>query len=198
MNSCGAAALALFRTCYPVHRIFRRKVADNARKFSPSDLMGWKMTGRSKAEAVGGATTYWKQGLCIVRNKNTLRELEVFVKKSTRMLPEAMEGTDPITGERYHDDEVTAFVLAIFASRQLPFRGRMLVDAAAQEERECLHAVIAGAKCLKCRKEFPEAKEEPLTFEALRKMVKTRQGQSGNRRHAAMSDFWTGGWDAIR
>tara|TARA_R100000808_G_C2151029_1_gene159954 strand:- start:723 stop:2822 length:2100 start_codon:yes stop_codon:yes gene_type:complete len=198
VNSCGAAALALFRTCYPVHRIFRRKVADNARKFSPSDLMGWKMTGRSKAEAVGGATTYWKQGLCIIRNKNTLRELEVFVKKSSRMLPEAMEGTDPITGERYHDDEVTAFVLAIFANRQLPFKGRSVVERESKEKRECAHPVIAGAKCLKCRKEFPEAKEEPLTFEALRKMVKARNSQAGNRRESAIANFWTGGWGAIR
>jgi hypothetical protein len=192
VNSCGAAALALFRTCYPVDRIFRRKVADNVRKQNPSDLMGWKMTGRSKAEAVSAATAYFKQGLCVIRNANTLRELEVFVKKSSRMLPEAMDGTDPLSGEPYHDDEVVCMVLAIFANRQLPYRGQWVMPGQQKEENECLHAVVAGGKCLRCRKEFPGAIEQPLTFDDLRSIVRSNKVSGDKSRQNALVNFWVG------
>tara|TARA_R110002020_G_scaffold201079_4_gene403569 strand:- start:913 stop:1908 length:996 start_codon:yes stop_codon:yes gene_type:complete len=192
VNSCGAAALALFRTCYPVDRIFRRKVADNVRKQNPSDLMGWKMTGRSKAEAVSAATAYFKQGLCVIRNANTLRELEVFVKKSSRMLPEAMTGTDPLSGEPYHDDEVVCMVLAIFANRQLPYRGEWVTPGQNKKENECLHAVIAGGKCLRCRKEFPDAVEQPLTFDDLRSIVRNNKVSGDTSRQNALVNFWVG------
>mgnify|MGYP005814469507 CR=1 FL=1 len=194
VNSCGAAALALFRTCYPATSIFRRKAADNVKKSAPSDLMGWRMTGRSKAEAVSAATTYWKQGLCIVHSPNTLRELEVFVKKSSRMLPEAMNGTDPVTGESYHDDDVTCLVLAIFAGRQLPYKGKWVDPAKKEEEaRKCSHWAVAGGKCIKCREEIAAAKEEPLTLETLRSMVKQHTSQKvGQIRQNEMLRFWIG------
>jgi len=195
VNSCGAAALALLRTCYPTDRIFRRKAADNAKRMNPSDLMGWRMTGRSKAEAVGIATAFFKQGLCVIRNANTLRELEVFVKQSSRMLPEAMKGTDPVTGDRYHDDEVTGVVLAIFGNRQLPYRGKWIAPGAeaSVSSDECGHAMIAGGKCIRCRKVFPMAVETVLTFEALRKMVKGDSDTRGvdKRRNESLA-FWIG------
>jgi hypothetical protein len=193
VNSCGAAALALFRACYPVDRIFRRKSVDSAKKIAPTDLMGWRMTGRSKAEAVSAATTYFKQGLCVVHNKNTLRELEVFVKKHSRMLPEAMDGTDPVTGERYHDDEVICMVLAIFGNRQLPYRNRKIVDAY-EKKRECSHLVVAGGKCLRCRVDVPQAQPEELTFDKLRSMVRNKSREKYSETGNEFLRFWTGGW----
>jgi hypothetical protein len=190
VNSCGAAALAMFRACYPLHRMFKRRSADNSKSINPSALMGWRMTGRSKSEAVSGATTYFKQGNCIVRCKNTLRELEVFVKKSSRMLPEAMDGTDPVTGDRYHDDEVTCVVLGIFGNRQLPYRGRAL-KTAEEEKRDCPHLIIAGNVCMKCRKRVETPEPEPLTFDKLRQMVKKNNRETvSNKRANAMIDFW--------
>jgi hypothetical protein len=152
-------------------------------------LMGWRMTGRSKAEALSAATTYFKNGDCTVHHKNTLRELEVFVKKSTRMLPQAMEGTDPTTGERYHDDEVTCLILAIFGNRQLPYRGRSFSDGE-QEKKDCPHLIIAGNVCLKCRKRLEVPQPEVLTFDKLREMVKS--GRTHGRPSAAneMLDYW--------
>lgn len=193
VNSCGAAALSLFRACYPLDRIFRRKAPDRAKKSAPTDLMGWRMTGRSKAEAVSAATTYFKQGSCVLHNPNSLRELEVFVKKDSRMLPEAMDGTDPITGERYHDDEVICMVLAIYGNRQLPYRNRSRVDEE-QGERKCSHAVVAGGRCLRCRETIPQAQAEELTFDKLRSMVRdnTKPKHAGRQNEALR--FWTGEW----
>tara|TARA_Y100000593_G_scaffold74306_1_gene136673 strand:- start:3649 stop:5718 length:2070 start_codon:yes stop_codon:yes gene_type:complete len=172
VNSCGAAALALMRTCYPVDRIYRRRAPDNAKTLTPSSLLGWKMTGRSKAEAVGNATTMFKQGRVILRSERTLRELGAFVKKSKRMLPEAMDGTDPVTGEPYHDDEVVVMVLAIHASRQLPWRGTPVQSARKAEILNCQHIEVADCVCVKCGERFPELAETKMTFDSLRKMVK--------------------------
>tara|TARA_R110000751_G_scaffold98122_1_gene191021 strand:+ start:1625 stop:3712 length:2088 start_codon:yes stop_codon:yes gene_type:complete len=190
VNSCGAAALAMFRSCYPMDRIFRRKTADNIEGSNPSKLLGWRMTGRSKSEAVSTATAYFKKGLCIIKNPNTLRELEVFVKKSSRMLPEAMDGTDPVTGERYHDDEVTCMVLGIYGNRQLPYRGRIRTDDSALESQECPHIVVAGGICLKCRKKIPMAESKPLTFNQLRETVKSNAKNNSMRGSNAMLNFW--------
>ena len=189
VNSCGAAALALFRSCYPLHRIFRRKSADNIDNQSPTKHLGWRMTGRSKAEAVSSATAFFKQGMCIVKNQNTLRELEVFVKKSSRMLPEAMDGTDPITGERYHDDEVTCLMLGIYASRQLPYMGKSMYQPV-EEKKECPHAMVAGGICIKCRKKVKQAESKPLTFEELRATVKANGKKSSSYQSNAMLSFW--------
>ena len=186
VNSCGAAALALFRSCYPINRIFRRKSNDSVQNESPTKYLGWRMTGRSKSEAVSGATAFFKQGMCIVRNPNTLRELEVFVKKSSRMLPEAMGGTDPITGERYHDDEVICMVLAIYASRQLPYMGQAMYQPI-EEKRECPHTIVAGGVCLKCRKTIEMAQPKSLTFDQLRATVKSN---NKNNRPNSMLNFW--------
>jgi hypothetical protein len=191
VNSCGAAALAMFRSCYPIDRIFRRKTPDNVKSSSPTAMMGWRMTGRSKAEAVSAATTYFKQGQCILHNKNTLRELEVFVKKSSRMLPEAMDGTDPITGERYHDDEVTCMILAIYGNRQLPYRGRVMDLNESADKVECLHLVVAGGVCLKCRKKINTGEAKPLTFDQLRESVRSNASRP-NRSNAnnALLNYW--------
>jgi hypothetical protein len=193
VNSCGAAALSLFRACYPLDRIFRRKSPDRAKKSAPTDLMGWRMTGRSKAEAVSAATTYFKQGSCVLHNSNSLRELEVFVKKDSRMLPEAMDGTDPITGERYHDDEVICMVLAIYGNRQLPYKNRRSVDSE-EDEFACRHIVVAGGRCLRCRESIPQAQAEELTFDKLRSMVrnKTKPKHAGKENEALR--FWIGEW----
>lgn len=172
VNSCGAAALALMRTCYPVDRIYRRRPPDNAKTLTPSSLLGWKMTGRSKAEAVGNATTMFKQGRVVLRSERTLRELGAFVKKSKRMLPEAMDGTDPVTGESYHDDEVVVMVLAIHASRQLPWRGTPTQSARKMEMLNCSHVEVSDCMCVKCGERFPELAETKMTFDSLRKVVK--------------------------
>ena len=147
------------------------------------------MTGRSKAEAVSSATAFFKQGMCIVKNQNTLRELEVFVKKSSRMLPEAMDGTDPITGERYHDDEVTCLMLGIYASRQLPYMGKSMYQPV-EEKKECPHAMVAGGICIKCRKKVKQAESKPLTFEELRATVKANGKKSSSYQSNAMLSFW--------
>ena len=190
VNSCGAAALALFRSCYPLHRIFRRKNTDNIQNEAPTKYLGWRMTGRSKSEAVSAATAFFKKGMCVVKNPNTLRELEVFVKKSSRMLPEAMDGTDPVTGERYHDDEVTCLMLGIYASRQLPYMGSTLYQPPEEKEPECQHAVVAGGVCLKCRKEIPMAQPKVLTFDDLRATVKANNKRNKNYNSNAMLNFW--------
>tara|TARA_R110002096_G_scaffold12779_2_gene45623 strand:+ start:575 stop:2248 length:1674 start_codon:yes stop_codon:yes gene_type:complete len=192
VNSCGAAALAMFRSCYPMDRIFRRKSADNIKNVSPTMLLGWRMTGRSKSEAVSGATAYFKKGLCQLRNPNTLRELEVFVKKSSRMLPEAMDGTDPITGERYHDDEVTCMVLGIYGNRQLPYRGRISNEKDDDLSRECPHIIVAGGTCLKCRKKIAGTEPKSLTFDQLRATVKANTNKNSRYRSNAMLSFWAG------
>ena len=189
VNSCGAAALALFRSCYPVHRIFRRKNTDNIQNESPTKNLGWRMTGRSKSEAVSAATAFFKQGMCLIKNENTLRELEVFVKKSTKMLPEAMDGTDPITGERYHDDEVTCMVLGIYASRQLPYMGQTMYQPL-EEAVECQHAVVAGGICLKCRKTVELAQPKVLTFDDLRATVRSNTKRNNSYSSNAMLNFW--------
>jgi len=189
VNSCGAAALALFRSCYPLHRIFRRKNIDNIQNESPTKYLGWRMTGRSKSEAVSSATAFFKQGMCVVKNPNTLRELEVFVKKSSKMLPEAMDGTDPITGERYHDDEVTCLMLGIYASRQLPYMGETMYQPP-EEKYECPHAIVAGGVCLKCRKKVPQAEVKPLTFDQLRATVKTNNKRNKSLGNNSMLNFW--------
>ena len=191
VNSCGAAALSLFRSCYPVSRIFRRKQPDNAKKQSPTDLMGWRMTGRSKSEAVSSATTFFKQSLVEINNSNTLRELSVFVKKEGRMLPEAMSGTDPVTGERYFDDEVTCVVLGIFGHRQLPFRMYLMPGAQRTGGNECLHLMVAGGICVKCRVPIKIPGDEPLTFDKLRSMVKKRTIDKRQGNKSAGLRFWT-------
>ena len=180
VNSCGAAALALFRSCYPLHRIFRRKSTDNIENQSPTKNLGWRMTGRSKSEAVSAATAFFKQGMCLVKNPNTLRELEVFVKKSSRMLPEAMDGTDPITGERYHDDEVVCLILGVYASRQLPYMGKNMYQPVI-EKVVCSHPVVAGGICVKCRKKIDAAQPKVLTFDDLRATVKSNNKSNSYR-----------------
>jgi hypothetical protein len=171
VNSCGAAAIALMRTCYPVGRIYRRRPPDNLKNGRPTDLMGWRMTGRSKSEAVGNATTFFKQGRVILHSTDTLRELEVFVKKSDRMQPAAMEGTDPITGEPYHDDEVVAMILAIHANRTLPLRGTPLDAREKRKALDCIHAIVKDCACMSCGERFPELETQRLTFDRLRSMV---------------------------
>tara|TARA_R110002072_G_scaffold94054_4_gene208196 strand:+ start:101 stop:556 length:456 start_codon:yes stop_codon:yes gene_type:complete len=148
------------------------------------------MTGRSKSEAVSSATAFFKQGMCVVKSPNTLRELEVFVKKSSRMLPEAMDGTDPVTGERYHDDEVTCLMLGIYASRQLPYMGSTLYQPPEEKEPECQHAVVAGGVCLKCRKTIPMAQPKVLTFDDLRATVKANNKRNKGYQSNAMLNFW--------
>jgi hypothetical protein len=189
VNSCGAAALALFRSCYPLHRIFRRKSTDNIQNEAPTKYLGWRMTGRSKSEAVSAATAFFKQGMCVVKNPNTLRELEVFVKKSSKMLPEAMDGTDPVTGERYHDDEVTCLVLAIYASRQLPYMGTVMYQPV-EEKVECQHPVVAGGVCIRCRKTVPQAQPKVLTFDDLRATVKANNKNNKSFNNNSMLKFW--------
>lgn len=191
VNSCGAAALSLFRSCYPLSRIFRRKPSDNVRKQSPTDLMGWRMTGRSKSEAISSATTFFKQGLAEVRNTNTLRELGVFVKKEGRMLPEAMSGTDPVTGERYFDDEVICVVLAIFGHRQLPYGLGAQGAPKSTGHNPCLHFSVKDGACVKCKQKVNIPMEEPLTFDKLRSMVKQRTVQARKGTPAESLHFWT-------
>tara|TARA_R110001599_G_scaffold76272_2_gene208824 strand:- start:11492 stop:13576 length:2085 start_codon:yes stop_codon:yes gene_type:complete len=188
VNSCGAAALAMFRSCYPINRIFRRKSPDNVKNAAPSKYLGWRMTGRSKSEAVSAATAYFKKNLCVIKNANTLRELEVFVKKSSRMLPEAMAGTDPITGERYHDDEVTCMILGIYANRQLPYLNGQLTKGLDNKPRECQHLIVAGGICLRCRFKVPEAQPKVLTFEDLRSTVKANSKKRNN--PSSLLGFW--------
>lgn len=147
------------------------------------------MTGRSKSEAVSAATAFFKQGMCVVKHPNTLRELEVFVKKSSRMLPEAMDGTDPITGERYHDDEVTCLVLGIYASRQLPYMGTAMYQPV-EEKVECQHAVVAGGICLKCRKPVEAAQPKVLTFDDLRATVRANNKRNKGINSNSMLNFW--------
>ena len=147
------------------------------------------MTGRSKSEAVSSATAFFKQGMCVVKHPNTLRELEVFVKKSSKMLPEAMDGTDPITGERYHDDEVTCLMLGIYASRQLPYMGQTMYQPP-EEKYECPHAVVAGGICLKCRKKVQMAEAKPLTFDQLRATVKANNKRNKGLNNNSMLNFW--------
>jgi hypothetical protein len=187
VNSCGAAALAMFRTCYPLDRIFRRRPSEKG-STKPVDLLGWRMTGRSKAEAISSGTTFWKQGRCILNSKNALRELEVYVKKSSRMLPEAMAGTDPVTGEPYHDDEVTCVILAIFGNRQLPWKGA--IEAARDDNTECRHLNVADCVCVDCGMEFKELRETMLTFDSLRQMVGSNANATGGRAGTAMLDYW--------
>tara|TARA_R110002110_G_scaffold103394_2_gene261278 strand:+ start:86 stop:538 length:453 start_codon:yes stop_codon:yes gene_type:complete len=146
------------------------------------------MTGRSKSEAVSAATAYFKKNLCVIKNANTLRELEVFVKKSSRMLPEAMAGTDPITGERYHDDEVTCMILGIYANRQLPYLNGQLTKGLDNKPRECQHLIVAGGICLRCRFKVPEAQPKVLTFEDLRSTVKANSKKRNN--PSSLLGFW--------
>ena len=105
------------------------------------------------------------------------------------MLPEAMDGTDPITGERYHDDEVTCLMLGIYASRQLPYMGSVMYQPP-EEKRECVHAVVAGGVCLKCRKKIKAAEVKPLTFDQLRATVKANNNKNNNKRSNAMLNYW--------
>jgi hypothetical protein len=182
VNSCGAAALALMRTCYPMDRIYRRRPPDNAKTLTPSSLLGWKMTGRSKAEAVGNATTMFKQGRVVIHSERTLRELGAFVKKSQRMLPEAMDGIDPVTGEPHHDDEVVAMVLAIHASRQLPWRGTPVQSERKLALLKCTHIEVADCVCVNCGEHFPELAVTKLTFDSLRKMVKDSTEETRRRK----------------
>ncbi len=171
VNSCGAAAIALMRTCYPISRIYRRKAPDNVKNARPTDLMGWRMTGRSKSEAIGNATTFFKQGRVVVHSPDTLRELEVFVKKSDRMQPAAMDGTDPITGEPYHDDEVVAMILGIHANRSLPLNGTPAQSMKKRKVLDCIHSVVKDCVCTSCGERFPELESQMLTFDRLRSMV---------------------------
>jgi hypothetical protein len=194
VNSCGAAALAIMRTCYPVDRIFRRKAPDKVRNLQPTDLMGWRMTGRSKSEAVSSATTYFKQGRCILHSPATIRELEVYVKKSQRALPEAMDGTDPVTGEPYHDDEATVMILAIHSNRQLPWRGRWVDLEEVRKLTECRHLDVRDCVCQNCGRVFDELKKQQLTFESLRSIVKSSGNHAGPGRNADLLEFWTGGF----
>ena len=194
VNSCGAAALAIMRTCYPLDRIFRRRAPDKMKNIQPTDLLGWRMTGRSKSEAVSSATTYFKQGRCILHSPATIRELEVYVKKSQRALPEAMDGTDPVTGEPYHDDEATVMVLAIHANRQLPWRGGWFDSEESRKLSECRHLDVQECVCQNCGKVFEELKKQQLTFGKLRSIVKSSGSHAGAGRGSELLEFWTGGF----
>ena len=107
------------------------------------------------------------------------------------MLPEAMSGTDPVTGERYFDDEVTCVVLGIFGHRQLPYKMYVVPGTQRTGGGECLHLIVAGGICMKCRTPIKIPGDEPLTFDKLRSMVKKRtiDGNKGNK--SAGLKFWT-------
>ena len=105
------------------------------------------------------------------------------------MLPEAMDGTDPVTGERYHDDEVTCLVLAIYASRQLPYMGTVMYQPV-EEKVECQHPVVAGGVCIRCRKTVPQAQPKVLTFDDLRATVKANNKNNKSFNNNSMLKFW--------
>jgi hypothetical protein len=105
------------------------------------------------------------------------------------MLPEAMDGTDPITGERYHDDEVTCLMLGIYASRQLPYMGSVMYQPV-EEKKECQHPVVAGGICLKCRKPVKAAEPKVLTFDDLRATVKSNSKRNKSLSGNSMLNFW--------
>ena len=96
------------------------------------------------------------------------------------MLPEAMDGTDPITGERYHDDEVVCLILGVYASRQLPYMGKNMYQPVI-EKVVCSHPVVAGGICVKCRKKIDAAQPKVLTFDDLRATVKSNNKSNSYR-----------------
>ena len=104
-----------------------------------------------------------------------------------------MDGTDPITGERYHDDEVICMVLAIYGNRQLPYRNRLNIDEE-QGERKCPHVVVAGGRCLRCRESIPQAQPEELTFDKLRSMVRNNTKPKHAGKQNDVLRFWMGEW----
>ena len=124
----------------------------------------------------------------------TIRELEVYVKKSQRALPEAMDGMDPVTGEPYHDDEATVMILAIHSNRQLPWKGVWRDSSETKKLAECRHLDVQECACQNCGKVFEELKKQQLTFGKLRSIVESSGSHTATGRTTDLLEFWTGGF----
>lgn len=155
VNSIGAAALALLRAVYPAGRIFRRTTEESARGMEPSENYGWKMTGRTKMEALGEAVGPFKDGIVVVNSSRMLKEMRTFVVQDGKATPAAMHGKDE-DGESYRDDEVVNICVATYAHRHLPWRAmqarRRAVAAEDEYDGECEHWITdsTSQRCAKC------------------------------------------------